>query len=190
VTNTEDDYFVAADEPQIAMIGPTTYLSLSGEGAPGSDDFYAKKEALTLVSEGLGLAGPIEIIYWFDPEHGDVGIAGFYWTVPLEHLRWRILVRVPDGTELPPSSSAIAGLEMARQHGLALFTMQEGKVVQVMHHGPFGDEDKTLARLGMFADSHELRRNGPHHEIHLDAFGRGTPQTNLKTILRDPVGSA
>ena len=46
----------------------------------------------------------------------------------------------------------------------------------------------TKHKDGDFASQHGLRRAGPHHEIHLDAFTRTTPQETLRTILRDPVG--
>ncbi|WIX98258.1 GyrI-like domain-containing protein [Amycolatopsis mongoliensis] len=165
-------------EPEIATIGAATFLSVTGAGLPGTDEFYARKATLVAAAERLGHDGLVEGLYWFDPGHGDVGIAGFYWTVPLEHLRWRLIVRVPDDTELPADLAA---------PGLSLFPYAEGKVVQVTHHGPFAGEDETMARLGAFADSQGLRRNGPHHEIYFDYFDRSTSQENFRTILRDPV---
>jgi hypothetical protein len=68
-----------------------------------------------------------------------------------------------------------------------LFSIREQAVVQIMHVGPFAEEFATLGRLGDFAQLRDLRRAGPHHEIHLDAFTRVTPQDTLRTILRDPV---
>jgi hypothetical protein len=68
-----------------------------------------------------------------------------------------------------------------------VFALPESTAVQVMHHGPFADEFGTLERLGAFADGAGVARSGPHHEIHLDAFTRQTPQDALRTILRDPV---
>ena len=169
----------APDEPEITTIGAATFLSLTGHGRPGTERFYAGKSALGAAAARLGHPGPVEILYWYGPEHGDIDIARFYWTAPIDALRYRMLVRVPDGTVLPE--------DLERDQQMSLFTMTEGTVVQVMHHGPFADEDKTLARLGAFADAHGLRRSGPHHEIHLDAFGPHTPQAGLRTILRDPV---
>lgn len=98
--------------------------------------------------------------------------------MPLEHLRWRLLVRVPGDTELPADLAAA---------GLSIFPYTEGKAVQVTHHGPFAGEDETMARLGAFADSRGLRRSGPHHEIYFDHFDEGISQENFRTILRDPV---
>lgn len=176
----------AADEPETVTVPPTTYLSISGEGPPGTPEFYAKKGAIRKAAAHLGLAGPIEIIYWFDPEHGEVGIARFYWTVELSHLHYRVLLEVPDGTALPAPADT-GELAEAFGFGVEILTLNEGEVVQVMHHGPFANEEETLARLGAFADSRGLRRSGPHHEIHLDDFGPSTPQDALRTILRDPV---
>ncbi|MGW0890059.1 GyrI-like domain-containing protein [Saccharopolyspora sp. NPDC002578] len=168
----------AADEPDIATIDAATFLTVSGQGPPGTDEFYASKEKLSAAAQQLGHPGPIEILYWFDPEHGDIGIADFYWTIPLEHLRWRMLVRMPDDIELP---------EELASTGLVLFPYTEGKVVQIMHHGPFAGEDETMKRLGAYADARGLRRRGPHHEIHLDTFDRTSSQDGFRTILRDPV---
>ncbi|MBB4686328.1 GyrI-like domain-containing protein [Amycolatopsis jiangsuensis] len=172
----------AGDEPATATIGAATFLSTTGQGVPGTDEFYAAKAKLGAAAGQLGHSGPIEILYWFEPEHGDVGIADFYWTVPLEHLRWRMLVHVPDDITLPAELAAAL-----TDAGLFLFPYKEGKVVQVMHHGPFAGEDETMKRLGAYADAHGLRRRGPHHEIHLDTFDRTTPQDHFRTILRDPV---
>ena len=173
---------IAADAPETATIGTATFLSATGDGPPGTDDFYATKTKLREAAEQIGHPGPIEILYWFAPEHGDAGIARFYWTIALRHLRWRMLVRVPDDIKLP--AELAAGLAAAE---LFLFSYTEGDVVQVMHHGPFAGEDETLKRLGAFAEERGLRRRGPHHEIHLDSFDRTTPQDGLRTILRDPV---
>ncbi len=169
----------APDEPEVTTIDAATFLSLTGRGRPGTEHFYAEKTALGESATRLGHPGPLEILYWYDLEYGDIDIAGFYWTAPLDALHYRMLVRVPDDTVLPD--------DLALGDRIGLFTMTEGRVVQVMHQGPFADEDKTLARLGAFADAHGLRRSGPHHEIHLDAFGPQTPQAGLRTILRDPV---
>jgi hypothetical protein len=96
-----------------------------------------------------------------------------------------------------PAGTTQAGIESARSRAsstadtetdsVAVFTMPEQDVVQVMHHGPFAEEFSTLGLLGNFARQQRLRRRGPHHEIHLDAFTGTTPQENLRTILRDPV---
>ncbi|ONF73591.1 GyrI-like domain-containing protein [Amycolatopsis keratiniphila] len=119
-------------DPEITTIDAATFLAVTGTGLPGTEKFYARKAKLIAAAERLGHDSPVEGLYWFDPEHGDVDIAGFYWTVPLEHLRWRLLMRVPDDTELPPDLAA---------SGLSLFPYSEGKVVQVTHYGPFAGED-------------------------------------------------
>lgn len=156
--STYPAYFTAADEPETTTIGTASYLSLTGDGRPGTDAFYASKAALTHAATRLGISGPVEILYWYGSEHGEIDITSFYSTAPLDALHYRMLIRVPDdvaATEIPDEVRIAAG-----GHGpdLAFFTMTEGDVVQVMHH-----------------------------VIHLDPFGPGSSQEDLRTILRDPV---
>ncbi|MCM8554308.1 GyrI-like domain-containing protein [Streptomyces sp. STCH 565 A] len=185
--SAEPQYFSAADEPETATIGAANYLSLTGDGPPGTDTFYAKKASLTHAATLLDAAGPVEILYWYGPEHGEIDIAGFYSTAPLDALLYRMLIRVPADVANAGVPDEVRTATGAYGPDLGFFSMTEGKVVQVMHHGPFAGEHETLSRLGAFADAQSLRRSGPHHEIHLDPFGPGSSQEHLRTILRDPV---
>ena len=45
---------IAADEPEIATIGAATFLSVSGQGPPGTDDFYARKAELGAAVSAVG----------------------------------------------------------------------------------------------------------------------------------------
>ena len=67
------------------------------------------------------------------------------------------------------------------------FSIPAQTVIQVMHHGPFSDELRTLADLERNAEQNGVRRSVSHLEIHLDSFTAKTPQDTLRTILRDPV---
>jgi hypothetical protein len=77
-----------------------------------------------------------------------------------------------------------------------LETFSEGLCVQIMHHGPYDEEPKTLAILEAFMDSHgltddigsrlpdgKIRR---HHEIYLSDPKKSKPG-GRKTVLRHPV---
>ena len=63
----------------------------------------------------------------------------------------------------------------------------EGRVAQIMHHGPYSEEGPTIARLHEFIEErgHELR--GKHHEIYLGDPRRTAPE-RLKTVIRQPFG--
>lgn len=64
--------------------------------------------------------------------------------------------------------------------------MTEGKVVQMLHVGPFDKEPETLQKIDEFMMNHNLKRAGLHHEIYLSDFNKTAPE-KLKTILREPV---
>ena len=72
------------------------------------------------------------------------------------------------------------------QPTVKLETIREGKSVQVLHVGAYGDEPKTIAKMDAFAKKHKLRFRGAHHEIYL-SDPRRVPASRLRTILRHAV---
>jgi effector-binding domain-containing protein len=165
-TTTPTPHLSAADEPELLVTEIARALG-------NTDDAIAE-----------------EIQYWYPEGSAPVEIADFYSVNPVPSLQYRVLATVPEGTT-PDDLAAARSRATTKQSSsdvLELFTMPEQDVVQVMHHGRFADEFETLGRLGAFASRRGLHRTGPHHEVHLDAFTRQTPQDTLRTILRDPVG--
>lgn len=183
----------AADEPELVRAPAVTYASVLGSGAPGTDEFYRKKVLIGHIARLLtddDAAAVIEIHYWYPEGSVPVGIADFYSVNPIPSLQYRILATVPESSSLDQLTAAweeAAGVSGRSTDIVELFSVPEHDVVQVMHHGPFSDEFDTLERLGQFAGERGVERSGPHHELHLDGFTRDTPQTTLRTILRDPV---
>ncbi|WP_218220328.1 GyrI-like domain-containing protein [Nesterenkonia sp. Act20] len=182
----------ASDTPESVRVPAVTYASISGTGAPGTDEFYRKMALLSDVSrEVTGEASPvIELQYWYPEGSTPVEIADFYTVNPVPSLQYRVLAAVPEDTvqEGLDAARARAGSRADREDDvIELYTTPEQEVVQVMHHGPFAEEFVTLQRLGSLARELGVHRTGPHHELHLDAFTRETPQDALRTILRDPV---
>lgn len=182
----------AADEPELVRTPAVRYAAILGSGPPGTDEFYRKKALIGDIAHRLG-GGPspvIEIQYWYPDGSIPVDIADFYSVNPIPSLRYRVLAVVPDNTTAEDLTTARLNATSASGHttdAVELHAVPEHEVVQVMHHGPFAEEFTTLARLGDFARARGLSRSGPHHELHLDAFTRETPQGRLRTILRDPV---
>jgi hypothetical protein len=184
----------AADEPELVRAPRATFVSVTGAGRPGTEAFYRTKERVRAIAHALpptlraaAAADVVELLYWFPEDSTPVGIADFYWTNPIDDLRYRVLAQVDEATTAEDLAGAALSTAGATDAEPELFTLPERLVVQVMHHGPFAGEIRTLAGLGAFAADHGVRRVGPHHEIHLDPFTADTPQDRLRTILRDPV---
>jgi len=193
MSTSSTSHLHAADEPELVRAPAVTYASILGAGAPGTDEFYRKKAFVADVARELSDGGTdpvVEIQYWYPEGSAPVGIADFYSVNPVPTLEYRVLALVPDATTTGALTAARAAAASPSDHAtdtVELFSLPEQDVVQVLHRGPFADEFATLARLGGFAQDRGVRRNGPHHELHLDGFSRRTPQDTLRTILRDPV---
>jgi hypothetical protein len=177
-----NERYDAPDEPELAEFGPVTGLAVSGRGAPGAPEHATATQSLYAVAGSLlggfprGEVPPLEGRWWVEDERPALA-------VPRDEWRWHLFlqVAVPD-SHLPPR-----GLPPAAAR-VQVTTFTEGPVVQVMHHGPFADEPRTLARMEAFMEQRGLVANGLHHEIYLsDPFTAG--QT-MRTILRQPVRSA
>lgn len=193
----ETEHLYAHSSPEIVWAPGTRYISILGTGAPGTDEFYRKMACITDAAAALARKGcapdappVIEILYWYPEDAATVGIEDFYSINPISSLYYRIMARIHDDTALEDIKHLRRSVESPTDNditALEIFTLPKQLVVQVMHVGPFADEFGALERLGALADERSVKRSGPHHEIHLDAFTRETPQDRLRTILRDPV---
>lgn len=187
------EHLHAADNPEYVRAPGAVYVAVAGDGAPGTDEFYRKKALVSDIAHALNGADSapvIEIQYWYPQEATPVEIADFYSVNPVPSLLYRVLAEVPAGTtqtDIDLARTQSSSTADTEGDTIVVFTLPVQDVVQVMHHGPFADEFGTLGLLGDFAYQNGLRRNGPHHEIHLDGFTHTTPQETLRTILRDPV---
>lgn len=188
------EHLLASDSPEYVRTPAVTYVAVLGDGAPGTDEFYRKKTLVTDIAGELNrynsLAAVEEIQYWYPEGSRPVEIADFYTLNPVPSLLYRVLSQVPAGTaqhDVDDARTRAASTADSASDEVTVFVIPEQDVVQVMHHGPFAEEFTTLGRLGEFARQRGVRRSGPHHEVHLDAFTRNTPQDGLRTILRDPV---
>jgi hypothetical protein len=192
-TTLVTEHLHASDAPEHVRTPTVDYVSVLGDGAPGSDEFYRKKILVSDIARILNQSHEtpvVEIQFWYPENSTPVEIADFYTVNPIPSLLYRVLAQVPRGTtesEIAAARTRAASVADTASDEVTPFSIPEQNVVQVMHHGPFSEEYKTLSRLGNFAKRGDLHRAGPHHEIHLDAFTRATPQDTLRTILRDPV---
>jgi hypothetical protein len=69
-----------------------------------------------------------------------------------------------------------------------LESLREGRVVQLLHVGPYNREHESIARMQEFVRDRGLQPYGRHHEIYLSDPRRVAP-AKLRTILRHPVRS-
>lgn len=186
-------------KPVLIETTPGRYLSVSGRGVPGGEDFQALVGALygmayTLKFESKGggrdyKVAPLEAIWWGarkkpkDPQA--------FATEPPESWHYDLLIRTPDFvTDDQRKRAAEALVEKGKgpeARKVRLRDLHEGRCVQVLHVGPYDAEGPTIDAMLAFAAGEGLRPAGLHHEIYL-SDPRRVPPERLRTILRLPVG--
>jgi hypothetical protein len=184
--------YVAPRAPQIVRVGPAKYLGVSGRGDPNGAGFGAAVAALYGVAFTIKVAkkaarrdfvvAKLEGLWW-GGRRGKLLIDS-----PPSTWRWKVLIRVP--TFVGAADLARARRELVRRGKsggtVRLETLREGRVIQLLHVGPYTSEQESLGRMAEFARAHRLRLSGRHHEIYL-SDPRRVAAAKLRTILRRPV---
>lgn len=201
LTKTHKAYYSAKPQPEEVTIAPASYVGIEGQGDPSSEGFakavqalYATAYTIKFVWKNRGsdfTVAKLEGLWWFDEEkYGHVPMEEAPVRIPRSEWMYRLLIRMPefvtkDDIEQAAASAALnKDLPLARQ--VKPYALNEGKVVQMLHVGPFDREPETLAVMMDFMSARRMQRNGLHHEIYLSDFRKTAPE-KLKTILREPV---
>lgn len=194
-------YYSAKAKPELLNFEKAQYLSIQGKGDPSGEDFMQKIQAIYPVAYALKFAckaqgkdfvvAKLEGLWWYDEErYAGVSIADSPKAIPRNEWEYRLLVRLPDYVKEKDVQTAVDTCFVSKGQAaireVSYFEMEEGKVVQMLHTGPFDNEPETLAKLNDFITANGLGRNGLHHEIYLSDFRKTAPE-KLKTILREPV---
>jgi hypothetical protein len=189
------DQYVKPKKPALVEVPPIPYLAIEGKGEPGGERFQACVGAL------YGAAFTIKMTRKFAGQ-GDYKVCGLEglwcieggdWNAAKGHpekLQWKLIIRVPDFITKADLDDAKKQLRAKKKppefEDVRLETIKEGACVQVLHVGPYDQEEETIAAMRAFAEENGLTLAGPHHEIYLSDPRRVAPE-KLKTILRQPV---
>jgi hypothetical protein len=185
--------YVATRKPVLVELKPASYLAVSGQGAPGGDQFTASIGAL------YGMAFTIKMTRKFAglQDYAVCKLEGLWWSesaanfakLPKDQWLWKLLIRTPAFIKDDDLRQAVAVL-LKRGKGedvkrVRLESLAEGLCVQMLHVGPYNKECETIAVMKAFAEKQQLGFYGKHHEIYL-SDPRRVPPERLKTILRQP----
>lgn len=194
-------YFTAKTKPAEYELGPVRYLAVKGKGDPSSESFATKISALYATAytvkfdcKALGkdfVVPKLEGQWWYDERRfGTPSMEEAPKAIPRSEWEYRLLIRMPEFvTEAQVSAAASVVVQkkgIAEAALVSLLKLNEGRVVQMLHVGPFNKEPETLAHMMAFMREKGLQKNGLHHEIYLSDFRKTAPE-KLRTILREPV---
>ena len=189
-------YTPSINSPEVVEVPPIQYLMVNGKGNPNtSKQFELAVGALYSVfytvkfdRKKLGIgpdfsSGPLQGLWWmgdntsFDAKKKDDWL-------------WTLMMWLPDFVTKQDVATALAGLRIKKPNplydALRLDVFNEGKVVQIMHIGPYSAEGPTVELLHRFATEEGYALRGKHHEIYLGDPRRAKPE-KLRTIIRHPI---
>jgi hypothetical protein len=184
-------YYDAPEHPEVVNLEPVSYVTITGQGAPGGKLHMAAIEAVHSVAfairelcKRLGKefeVPKLEGLWWFDEDKPAT-------EVPRDEWHWKLMLRVPDFVtqDLLAEAQAVAGQNNTPAGRVVLETLHEGLSVQMMHAGPYDTEPETVAKLFEHMNRGGLEPNGLHHEIYVSDIRTGDP-ARARTILRYPV---
>lgn len=194
-------YSPSAKKPEVVEVPDFNFLMLDGVVAAGTPvaeapGFQEALQALYGISYTLKFAAKQDKDNPIDCPV--MGLEGLWW---IEEGMFDFAKKVPwhyTLLMLQPGFITAERVEAARQQVIKkrgsspeleqvrFEAFREGRVLQMMHIGPFAEEPRTLAVMEAYAAEHGYQYRGKHHEIYLSDFRKTAPE-KLKTILRHPL---
>ena len=199
----KDPTYKAKQVPEIVDLPRMRFVMFDGEGAPD-----AAADKVTPFQHAMqALFGIVYTIKFWDkkqlppPGYAKFTLApveGLWWTTDSQVFdintpdtwRWTIMLRVPEFVTQEYFDAVVGACVKAkdsdiyRQAYLKDFT--EGPSVQLMHIGPYSQEQQDIEKLHDFARRMGYELQGKHHELYFGDPRRTSPE-KLRTILRQPI---
>ena len=189
-------YKAGAKKPNIIDVPKGKFLTITGRGAPAGSDYQAALNALYSVAYTLKFkckfegkdfrVMALESLWWWD----DPTIFSIKNAPPKDEWNWKSMMRQPDF--ITHEMVDAVKQEVKEKKGIeevgkiVLETFHEGLSAQIMHIGPYSEEEPTIQKLHSFIEENGYKMRGLHHEIYLSDPRRAKPE-RWKTIIRQPV---
>lgn len=204
-TKTYEQFLIAVahgvkQEVEELVMPPVQILSVTGNEPPESEQYQNAIGALYGMAYTLKMGlkanklpqpagyfdfkiGGLETLWWSKAGHA------FEIANP-NTLQWRAFLIVPAFVtqELVEAARAQAQAKKPRipYTTVRFEAFDEGRVIQILHIGPYDKEQAAIDRLHAYMAKQGLVMNGKHHEIYLSDPSRTAPG-KLKTVVRMPV---
>ena len=188
-------YKPSVKEVEIVEVPQMNYLMIDGDGGPNHPTFQNAIEVLF----------PLSYTLKFMIKKSDIGIdygvlhlEGLWWADDMSSFikdkkddwKWTLMIMQP---ELITNEMVVEAVNQVRVKKnptslpLVRFeSINEGKVAQIMHIGPFSEEGPTVQKLHSFIKDSGKKIIGKHHEVYLSDIRRAAPE-KWKTIIRQPM---
>jgi hypothetical protein len=193
-------YNPSAKEVSVIDIPEMNFLMIDGEGDPNTSQEYQDSiEALFSVSYKVKFISVKETTQ----DYVVMPLEGLWWVENMEDFsikeksnwKWTAMIRQPDFITTNMVEKAIEEVEKKKNlpalSRIRFESLHEGLSAQIMHSGPYSEEEPTIEKLHNFVEEkgYEFSSSMPgekHHEIYLNDTRRTKPE-KLKTIIRQPM---
>lgn len=199
----KDVVYKAKQTPEIVEVPRMRFVMFDGIGAPEA----AADQETPFQHAMQALFGIVYTIKFWDKKHPSptgyakftlAPVEGLWWTNDdqgfdvnkPDEWRWTLLIRVPDFVT-PKFYKQVVDECVAQKHSdiykqARLDDFTEGTSVQIMHIGPYSDEQYNIDKMHRYAHEHGYELTGKHHELYFGDPRRTAPE-KLRTILRQSV---
>ncbi|MEP7204920.1 MAG: GyrI-like domain-containing protein [Candidatus Saccharibacteria bacterium] len=199
----KDPIYKATTEPRIIEVPPMLFAMIDGEGAPetagvSETDFQQAMQALF---------GIVYAIKFWNKNHptppgyskfATAPIEGLWWTKGANTFnpkmpndcQWTVMIRLPEFVTQQFFDSVIKSCVNNKKSDVfkraRLQKLREGTSVQVMHVGPYNQEQTSIDLMHAYAKERSYQLIGKHHELYFGDQKHAAPD-KLRTVLRHAV---
>lgn len=202
------DLYLPKTKPMIINVPKMNFVAVSGIGDPNELNGEYQKAmqilyGITFTIKMSKMSGdtpagyfdyvlpPLEGLWNIDlNEISDFGIAD------KSKFKWISMIRLPIYVNEEVFEWAKEKLKQKHPEidysNTKLLIFEEGLCAQIMHIGPFDEENKTINILNNYImdngyeEDFDIKKNRYHHEIYL-SDPRKSKKENLKTVIRHPI---
>ncbi|MPN28926.1 hypothetical protein SDC9_176372 [bioreactor metagenome] len=193
-------YNPSAKEVSIIDVPEMNYLMIDGEGDPNTSQEYQEAiETLFSASFKAKFVSAKEA----SKDYVVMPLEGLWWVENMENFnirdksnwKWTAMIRQPDFVTKKMIEKALEEVEKKKNlpalSKIRFESLREGLSAQIMHLGPYSEEEPTVKKLHDFIEvnGYEFDGNMPgekHHEIYISDVRKTKPE-KLKTIIRQPI---
>ena len=190
-------YYPSMRQVAIVDVPEMNFLMVDGAGDPNTAQEYKDAvEALYSLSYALKFMTRREKA----TDYVVMPLEGLWWTGDMSKFsvedkdawKWIAMIMQP---EYVTKGLVDKALEHVRNKNLPALSktrfesLHEGLSAQIMHIGPYSEEDPTIQRLHRHIKENGYKLRGKHHEIYLSDPRKSAPE-RMKTVIRQPITRA
>lgn len=188
-------------KPAIIEVPSMNFFMIDGKGVPDSDEYHSAMQSLysfaftIKMSKMSGNQPPGYFEYVVPPLEGLWSCEdGPFVFAKREKWIWTSMIRQPEFVTHEVYLNARDEIAKKKPEidvtKVRFETLEEGLCVQIMHNGPYDQEQSSIDHIFQYIEENNLQvdfeSGRRHHEIYLSDPRRCKPE-NLKTVIRYPV---